>query len=82
MRELRLHNEVSETTQDAIPFPGRSAGGLTRRSPMDSIRMAERALESAQRGIDELHGLLDPIRLDPALFRFDGPGDDRGPSAA
>lgn len=79
MRELRLHIDEAEGRADVIPFPGREAGRLTRRSPIDSIRMAERALERVERSMDELHDLIEPIRIDPDLFRWEG---NDGPSAA
>lgn len=78
---MRLVNyDEPEMPPAAIPFPG-PYDLFQRRTPgrddnaLDSVRMAEEALDRLQRGVDELAEALSPIP-----FRVCA--DDDGPRAA
>ena len=84
MLRITGQDERVEEWMRPIPFPrhraerlGRRGVSETRDEMPDSIRMAESALERAQRDIDEMNRLLSG----PLPFPSDHHDDD-GPSAA
>ena len=87
MLRIAGHDERVEEWLRPIPFrrhatdlresPRRRSDRESDRGPSDSIRMAEQALDRAQRDLDEMNRLLSSEPLP-----FPARSDDDGPSAA